>query len=84
MSYNPEKRAWRGRSYKKGGTPTVELKERSLDEIEAIIRENGRSQTAGTFDGLTSAEIAKRNRRVMFGANDEAFPSEEEWSRIVD
>lgn len=32
----------------------------------------------------TPAQIAERNRRAMFGANDEAFPSADEWSRIVD
>jgi uncharacterized protein (DUF2252 family) len=33
---------------------------------------------------LTSAEIGERNRRLMFGDNDEAFPSREEWRRITD
>jgi hypothetical protein len=33
---------------------------------------------------LSSAEIGRRNRALMFGENDEAFPSQEEWSRIVD
>lgn len=28
--YNPEKRAWRGRSYKKGGTHVVALRVRDL------------------------------------------------------
>jgi len=32
----------------------------------------------------TSAEIGKRNRRLMFGDNDEAFPSADEWRRITD
>lgn len=59
-------------------------KERSLEEIEAIIRENSRLNTPSTYEGLTTAEIAKRNRHLMFGALDEAFPSEAEWSRIVD
>lgn len=30
------------------------------------------------------AEEPTDARRVMFGENDEAFPSQEEWSRIVD
>jgi hypothetical protein len=84
MSHNPEKRAFRGRSYKKGGTPIVELKERSLEEVRAIILENGRCNAPSPYQGLTSSEIAHYNRRLMFGANDEAFPSQEEWSRIVD
>ena len=36
------------------------------------------------YDGLTSSEIGTYNRFLMSGENDEAFPSEEEWSMIVD
>ena len=36
------------------------------------------------YDGLTSSEIGTYSRFLMFGENDEAFPSEEEWSMIVD
>jgi hypothetical protein len=36
------------------------------------------------YHGLTRDEISKHNRESMFGPNDEAFPSREEWSRIVD
>lgn len=57
--------------------------DRSNDEVEAIIDENN-AAGRGTFDGLRTSEIATRNRRIMFGANDEALPSREEWSRIVD
>lgn len=37
-----------------------------------------------TYEGLTSAEIGEHSRAIMFGDNDEAFPSQEEWSRVVD
>lgn len=30
--YNPEKRAWRGRSYKKGGRRVKELKEKPVKD----------------------------------------------------
>lgn len=56
---------------------------RTLDEIRNVIAENcreGREQ----FAGLTSAEIGRRNRALMFGDNDEAFPDDAEWSAIVD
>ena len=36
------------------------------------------------WHGLTSAEIGRLNGALMFGDNDEAFPSSDEWSRIVD
>lgn len=63
---------------------SVAKPDRSMDEIRAIIAANSADPTKGTFEGLTSSEIAARNRLVMFGPNDEAFPSQEEWSRIVD
>ncbi|MFI5296633.1 MAG: hypothetical protein ACHREM_00930 [Polyangiales bacterium] len=56
---------------------------RSHDELHALYVENAKAGRAG-FAGFTSDEIAAWNRRVMFGDNDEAFPSPEEWSRIVD
>ena len=58
--------------------------ERSHEEVKAVILANAQDRTKGTYDGLTSAEIASYNLRLMFGENDEAFPSAEEWSRIVD
>jgi hypothetical protein len=58
--------------------------DRSIDEINAIIARNSADPTKGTFEGLTSSEIALRNGRLMFGSNDEAFPSQEDWARIVD
>lgn len=62
----------------------VATPDRSMAEIKAIIQANSADPTRGTFDGLRSSEIAARNRLVMFGENDAAFPSQEEWSRIVD
>ena len=58
--------------------------DKTLAEINAIIAANNASNDRGSFDGLTSDEIARRNRVLMFGDNDEAFPSQEEWSSIVD
>lgn len=57
--------------------------ERTLDEIKAIIRSNNQEDRS-TFAGLTSAEIGRCNRALMFGEHDEAFPDEETWSSIVD
>jgi hypothetical protein len=37
-----------------------------------------------SYEGMTSSEISDYNRYMMFGADDEAFPSQEEWSMIVD
>jgi|Cruoilmetagenom7_1024161.scaffolds.fasta_scaffold09569_11 hypothetical protein len=56
---------------------------RALEEIRDIIDANNAAGRA-TFEGLTSAEIGRRNRALMFGDNDEAFPSEAEWSAWVD
>ena len=58
-------------------------KPRSPEEVEAIIATNN-AAGRGSFEGLMTAEISERNRRLMFGEHDEAFPSQEEWSRIVD
>lgn len=55
----------------------------TLQEIESHIEANlkaGRPQ----FDGLSSSDIGKRSRALMFGENDEAFPSQDHWSRITD
>ena len=54
-----------------------------LARIRGIVdanREAGREM----FAGLTSAEIGERNRAIMFGDDDEAFPSDAEWSAWVD
>ena len=56
---------------------------KTLVEIKAIILENRVTQ-AGLYVGLTSSEIGEYNRSLMFGDNKEGFPSEAEWSTIVD
>ncbi len=57
---------------------------RTHEELQALYLSNVQNDTKSTYDGFTSEEIAAYSRRLMFGANDEAFPSEEEWSAIVD
>jgi hypothetical protein len=57
---------------------------RTQEELSALRCSNAQDASKGTFDGFTSEEIAQYNRRLMFGENDEAFPSSAEWSRIVD
>lgn len=54
-----------------------------LNIIRNTIDEN---QQAGreTFSGLSSAEIGRYNRAIMFGDNDEAFPEQAEWSAWTD
>ena len=54
-----------------------------LQGLKDKVRAN---QLAGrdTYEGLTSAEIGEHSRALMFGDNDEAFPSPEEWSSVVD
>lgn len=59
------------------------MKTKTLAEIKSLVRDNaiaGRER----YLGLASSEIGQYNRALMFGDNDEAFPSQEEWSRIVD
>ena len=58
--------------------------DRPLAEVKAVIVANAADPTKGSFDGLRSSEIAEYNRVLMFGENDEAFPSQEDWSHIVD
>jgi len=55
----------------------------TLEHIKAVIAENRKSGRS-TYQGLDSSEIGEYNRALMFGDNDEAFPSQEEWSNIVD
>jgi hypothetical protein len=57
---------------------------RSYEELKASYLKNAQDPEKSTYHGWTTAEIASYNRRIMFGENDEAFPSQEEWSRIVD
>lgn len=57
---------------------------RTHEELSALYLSNAQDPLAATFDGFSTEEIAAFNRRLMFGENDEAFPSQEEWSMIVD
>lgn len=57
---------------------------RSHEELKALYLRNAQDKTASTYAGFTTGEIAAWQRRLMFGADDEAFPSQEEWSSIVD
>lgn len=36
------------------------------------------------YDGWPQDLISEYNRALMFGMDDEAFPSQEEWSRVTD
>lgn len=56
---------------------------KTLEQIKQVVLENMKAGRF-TYDGLTSDEIARRNRALMFGENDEAFPDAATWSRIVD
>lgn len=56
---------------------------KTLSQIKAIIASN-RQSGSYTYEGLDSSEIGRYNGYLMFGENDEAFPSEAEWSMIVD
>lgn len=56
---------------------------KNLAEIRAIIAAN-RAAGRDTYAGLDSSEVGAFNRALMFGDNDEAFPGDAEWSRIVD
>ncbi len=56
---------------------------KTLNQIKEIIQLN-RQTGAYIFEGLTSSEIGRYSGHLMFGDNDEAFPSESEWSMIVD
>ena len=57
--------------------------ERELAIIELIIKRN-HDVGHPTFHGLTTSEISKRNRVMMFGVDEEAFPTQEEWRSWVD
>lgn len=57
--------------------------DRSLAEIKAIMAQN-RKAGLREGEGLTSSEIGRHSRALMFGENDEAFPDPDTWSSIVD
>lgn len=54
-----------------------------LRQIRYAIEDN-RAAGRESYAGLSSSQIGRYNRALMFGDNDEAFPSEAEWSRTVD
>ena len=68
---------------KNRSVPIVTNPDRTLEEIKEIVRSNQIAQR-NTYNGLESSEVGKYNRSLMFGDNDEAFPDQETWSRIVD
>jgi hypothetical protein len=47
---------------------------KTLSQIKEIIASN-RQSGSYTYEGLESSEIGKYNQYLMFGENDEAFPS---------
>lgn len=59
------------------------MTDKTLNEIRAIIDAN-RAAGRDTYAGLASHEIGTYSRALMFGDDGAAFPSDEEWSRIVD
>ena len=56
---------------------------KTLAQIKNIIAAN-RQAGNYTYENLDSSEIGQYNGWLMHGDNDEAFPSQEEWSMIVD
>jgi len=56
---------------------------KTLSQIKEIIQLN-RQTGAYLFEGLTPSECGRYSGHLMFGDNDEAFPSDSEWSMIVD
>ena len=56
---------------------------KTLTQIKNIIAAN-RKAGSYTYENLDSSEIGQYNNWLMHGNNDEAFPSQEEWSMIVD
>lgn len=48
------------------------------------LRQENLNSGLPAFEGMDSSEIGSINRYFMFGEKDEAFPSQEEWSCIVD
>lgn len=57
---------------------------KTYDEIAAIIQANREANKDSIYEGLDSSEIGEYSRVQMFGRDDEAFPSDEEWSAWVD
>jgi hypothetical protein len=53
--------------------------DRSASEVDAVVAANGNDPTKGTYDALTTSEIASRNHRIMFRGGD-VRPDDQEWS----
>jgi hypothetical protein len=56
---------------------------KTLSEIKEVIAAN-REAGVYLFDNLESSEIGQYSGWLMFGDDEEAFPSQEEWSMIAD
>jgi hypothetical protein len=56
---------------------------KTLIEIKEIIAANRKAGTY-TFENLESSEIGQYSGWLMFGDDDQARPSDSEWSMIVD
>jgi hypothetical protein len=56
---------------------------KSLNEIKAVIEAN---REAGNYiyENLESSEIGQYSGWLMFGDDEQARPSDSEWSMIVD
>lgn len=55
----------------------------TFDQIQEKVLDNQINRRP-TYDGLTTSQIADYSRVLMFGENDEAFPSDAEWAAWVD
>ena len=56
---------------------------KTLDQIKQVIAANREAKNY-IYESLESSEIGQYNRWLMFGDNDEAFPSKAEWAMIAD
>jgi hypothetical protein len=56
---------------------------KTLSQIKEVIAAN-REAGVYLFDNLESSEIGQYSGWIMFGDDEEAFPSQDEWSMIVD
>jgi len=56
---------------------------KTLSQIKEVIAAN-REAGVYLFDNLQSSEIGQYSGWLMHGDDEEAFPSQDEWSMIVD
>jgi hypothetical protein len=56
---------------------------KTIDQIERIIAEN-RQTGQESYKGLSSAEIGSHSRSIMFGADGEGMPDDDEWRSWTD